>query len=39
MPGFAAAYMQAVWEHDWLRAWVAAAEAEEWTIEQYEPAR
>ena len=39
VPGFADTYMQAVWEHDWLRAWVAAAEAEEWTVQQYEPAR
>lgn len=36
VPGFAQAYMQAVWEHDWLQAWVHAAEAEEWTIEQFE---
>ncbi|MBC2666915.1 glutathione S-transferase family protein [Novosphingobium flavum] len=36
VPGFAVAYMQAVWEHDWLQAWVEAAEAEEWVIEQYE---
>ena len=36
VPGFAAAYMQAVWEHEWLQQWVAAAEAEEWTLEQYE---
>jgi glutathione S-transferase len=28
--------MQAVWEHEWMRQWVAAAEAEEWVIEQYE---
>lgn len=40
VPGFAEAYMEAVWDHEWLRAWVAAAEAEEWVIEQYEsPAR
>ena len=39
-PGFAAAYMEAVWEHEWLQAWIAAAEAEEWVIEQAEaPAR
>lgn len=38
VPGFAAAYMEAVWEHDWLRAWVAAAEDEEWTIAQYDMA-
>lgn len=36
VPGFAVAYMQAVWEHEWLQAWVAAAEAEEWTIAQWE---
>ena len=36
VPGFAVAYMQAVWEHDWMKAWVAAAEAEEWTIEKFE---
>ena len=38
VPGFAQAYMQAVWEHDWMQAWVKAAEAEEWTIEQFETA-
>ena len=36
VPGFAVAYMEAVWEHDWLQDWVAAAEAEDWVIEQYE---
>ena len=36
VPGFAQAYMQAVWEHDWMQAWVAAAETEDWTIAQYE---
>jgi glutathione S-transferase len=36
VPGFAVAYMQAVWEHDWMKAWVAAAETEEWTIEKFE---
>jgi glutathione S-transferase len=36
VPGFATAYMQAVWEHDWLQQWVQAAEDEEWTIEQFE---
>jgi glutathione S-transferase len=36
VPGFAVAYMQAVWEHDWLQAWIEAAEAEEWSLEQYE---
>jgi glutathione S-transferase len=38
VPGFAQAYMQALWEHDWMQAWVHAAEAEEWTIEQFETA-
>jgi len=36
VPGFAATYMEAVWEHEWLQAWIAASEAEEWVIEQYE---
>ncbi|GGB93876.1 glutathione S-transferase [Novosphingobium endophyticum] len=36
VPGFAQAYMQAVWEHEWMQQWVAAAEAEEWVIEQFE---
>ncbi len=40
VPGFAVTYMQAIWEHPWLQAWVEAAEAEEWTVAQYEaPAR
>ena len=38
VPGFAQAYMQAVWEHDWMQAWVSAAETEDWTIAQYEVA-
>ena len=36
VPGFAAAYMQAVWEHEWMQAWITASENEEWVIEQYE---
>jgi glutathione S-transferase len=28
--------MQAVWEHEWMQAWIAAAETEEWVIEQFE---
>ena len=36
VPGFAQAYMQAVWEHDWMQQWINAAEDEEWVIEQYE---
>ena len=38
VPGFAMAYMQALWEHDWMQAWVEAAEDEEWVIEQFEAA-
>ncbi len=38
VPGFAQAYMQAVWEHDWMQAWIDAAMAEEWTISQFEVA-
>jgi len=36
VPGFALAYMEAVWEHEWMQQWIAAAEAEDWVIEQYE---
>lgn len=38
VPGFAEAYMQALWEHEWMQAWVAAAEEEQWVLEQYEVA-
>ncbi|MGI8943026.1 MAG: glutathione S-transferase family protein [Qipengyuania sp.] len=38
VPGFATAYMQAVWEHEWMQAWITASENEEWVIEQYETA-
>jgi glutathione S-transferase len=36
VPGFALTYMEAVWEHEWMQAWIAASEAEEWVIEQWE---
>ena len=36
VPGFAQAYMQAVWEHDWMQEWISASEDEEWVIEQFE---
>ena len=36
VPGFAEAYMEAVWDHEWMQAWVKAAEDEEWVIEQWE---
>jgi len=38
VPGFAQAYMEAVWQHAWLEEWVSQATAEEWTISQYEVA-
>ena len=40
VPGFAETYMEAVWEHEWMQQWIAAAESEDWVIEQFEePAR
>ena len=36
MPGFAEAYMEALWEHEWMQQWIAGAEDEQWVIEQYE---
>lgn len=36
VPGFAEAYMQGLWEHDWMQQWLAAAQDEQWTIQQYE---
>ena len=36
VPGFALAYMDAVWSHEWLQSWIAAAEAEDLVIEQFE---
>ena len=38
VPGFAQAYMQAVWEHEWMQQWIAAADDEQWVIEQWETA-
>lgn len=38
VPGFAEAYMQAVWEHEWMQQWLAGAEDEQWVLEQYEVA-
>jgi len=38
VPGFAQAYMQAIWEHDWMQEWINAAVDEEWVIEQFEVA-
>ena len=36
VPGFAVAYMEAVWTHEWMQSWIEAAEAEELVIEQFE---
>jgi len=36
VPGFAATYMEAVWEHEWLQAWASGAAAESETVERYE---
>ncbi|MBC2669111.1 glutathione S-transferase family protein [Novosphingobium piscinae] len=36
VPGFAQAYMDAVWEHPWLQQWAAAAAAEPWIIAAFE---
>ncbi|WEK45817.1 MAG: glutathione S-transferase family protein [Candidatus Andeanibacterium colombiense] len=36
VPGFADVYMQALMEHEWMRAWLKAAEDEDWTIAQWE---
>jgi len=39
VPGFAATYMEAMWEHEWMQQWITASEDEEWVIEQYDIAR
>lgn len=36
VPGFAEAYMQALWEHEWLETWIAAAKDEAWVIGRFE---
>lgn len=36
LPGFAIAYSEAILEHDWMRAWCEAAEAENWSLSQYD---
>ena len=36
VPGFALAYMEVIWSHEWLQSWIKAAEAEDWVIEQFE---
>lgn len=40
VPRFAATYMEAILNLDWMRDWIEAAQEEPWVIEQYEvPAR
>lgn len=36
VPGFAQAYMEAVWDHEWMQAWIKASEDEQWVIEQFD---
>lgn len=38
VPGFAAAYMDAIWEHEWLEAWRTAAADEAWSIPKFDVA-
>lgn len=38
VPGFAAAYMEAIWEHEWLETWRAAAAEESWAIPHFDAA-
>jgi glutathione S-transferase len=36
LPGFAAAYVEAMLAHPWMEEWYQAAADEEWVIEKYE---
>ncbi|MFN3946197.1 MAG: glutathione S-transferase family protein [Allosphingosinicella sp.] len=36
VPRFAATYMEAILNHDWMRDWIEAAQEEPWVIERYE---
>jgi glutathione S-transferase len=38
VPGFAAAYMDAIWDHEWLEAWRAAAADESCSIPHFDAA-
>jgi len=38
LPGFARAYVEAVFAHPWMQEWIGGAEAEQWVIEQFEVA-
>ena len=39
VPRFAAAYMETILDHAWMRDWIEAAQEEPWVIEQYEAAQ
>ena len=39
VPRFAAAYMETILDHAWMRDWIEAAQEEPWVIEQYEGAQ
>ena len=36
VPGFAAAYCEAILGHPWMQEWIEAAQEEPWTLEQFE---
>ena len=36
LPGFAQSYCEAIRDHEWMRQWSDAAEAEQWVIQKYE---
>ncbi|WP_438727732.1 glutathione S-transferase family protein [Parasphingorhabdus sp. DH2-15] len=36
LPGFAAAYSEAILEHDWMQQWCRDAQAESWTLDHYD---
>jgi glutathione S-transferase len=36
VPRFAAAYMETILDHSWMKEWIEAAQEEPWVIEQYE---
>ena len=36
VPGFAQAYMEAMWDHPWMQQWIEGADQEDWSIEAFE---
>ena len=38
VPRFAAAYMEAILAHPWMRSWIEAAQEEAWVVEEFEAA-